>query len=101
MSTDDRQRRIRDLFDRALDLPAAERAAFLEEAFQAEAVEREFFGRDLRQQFTRGTRRERGRQVFLDGDLLAFVVDREIDDAKASGGQLAHHTVATDHGIRR
>jgi hypothetical protein len=44
--------------------------------------------------------REEG-QVFLDGDLLAFVVDGEVNDAEATGGQLAHHAVATDHGVRR
>ncbi|MCY1383486.1 hypothetical protein D9M69_716150 [compost metagenome] len=78
-----------------------ERAAFLEEALEAEAVQGQLLGRHLRQQFARRARRQRRRQVFLDGDLLAFVVHREVDDAKAAGGQLPHDQVSADDRIRR
>ena len=57
-------------------------------------------GLDLRQQFAGVARGEGGGEVFLDGDLLAFVVDRQVHHAKAAGGELSNHPVAADDGVR-
>ncbi len=78
-----------------------ERAAFFKEAFEAEAVERELFGRNLGQQLSGRTRGQGRGQVFLDGHLLAFSIQGQIDHPKTTGRQPAHHAVAANCGIGR
>ena len=68
---------------------------------ETEAVEGKLLGSHLRQQLSGGARGQRGRQILLDRDLLALVVDRQVHHAKAARGELAHHPVAANHGIRR
>jgi hypothetical protein len=83
-------RRVRDL---------RQRAAFLEEALESQAVERELFRRHLRRQVALRPRGERGREVFLDGDLLAFGVQREVHHAESTSSHFADNAIAADHGI--
>jgi hypothetical protein len=78
-----------------------QRAAFFKEALEAQAVQRELFGLHLRQQFAGRAGGQGRRQVFLDGDLLAFVVHGQVHHAETTGGQLADHAIATNHGVRR
>jgi hypothetical protein len=78
-----------------------QRTAFFKEAFEAQAVQRELFGGHLGQQLPRRARGQGRRQVFLDSDLLAFGVERQIDHTKAAGRQSAYHAVAPNDGIGR
>jgi len=78
-----------------------EAAPFLEEALQAQAVQRLLLGLDTRRQLAWRSFGERGWQVFLDRHVVAVSILGQIDHAKTAGGQPAYHTVTTYGGIGR
>jgi len=78
-----------------------QRAAFFEEALEAQAVQRQLFGLHLRQQLARCTRGQRRRQVFLDRDLLAFGIHRQVNHAETTGSEFANDAIAADHRVGR
>jgi hypothetical protein len=84
---------------RVADLRQA--AAFLEEALQAQAVQRLLVGLDPRREFPGRAFGQRGRQVLFHRHQLLPVAFGQIDDAEASGCQLLDDRVAPDHRARR
>ena len=71
---------------RVIDL--GERAAFLEEALHAVAERRQVLGRARAHDVAFGAQHQRRRQVFLDRDRPAVLVERAIDDRKAAAADL-------------
>jgi hypothetical protein len=78
-----------------------QRTAFLEEAFQAQPVQRQLLGLHTGQQLARSAGGKRRRQVFLDRHLLPIAVHRLVHHAKTTRRDLADHAVTTNHGIGR
>jgi hypothetical protein len=70
-----------------------ERAAFLEEALHPIAERRQVLGGGRANDIALGTQHERRRQVFLDGDRCARIVESAIDDRKAAAADLAINPV--------
>ena len=77
-------------------LQARERAAFLEEAFQAVAERREVFLRHHRRGMVGGAQRERRRQVFLDRHRRFLFVVREVHEREAARGDHPQHPVVLE-----
>jgi len=71
---------------RVVDL--GERPAFLEEALHAVAERRQVLGRGRAHDVALGAQNQRRRQVFLDRDRLARVVEGPIDDREAAAADL-------------
>src|SRR6185369_6424996 len=71
-----------------------ERAAFFEEALQAEPVERLLLGLDAGRQLARRALGERRRQIFLERNELALAVLAQIDHAETTGRQFLDDLVA-------
>ena len=71
---------------RVVDL--RERAAFLEEALHAVAERRQVLGRRGAHDVALGAQHQRGRQVLLDRDRRAGLVERAVDDRKAAAADL-------------
>ena len=65
-----------------------ERAAFLEEALHPVAERREVLGRARAHDVALGAQHQRRRQVFLDRDRRAGLVERAVDDRKAAAADL-------------
>ena len=65
-----------------------ERAAFLEKALHAVAERREVLGRARAHDVALGAQHQRRRQVFLDRDRRARLVERAVDDRKAAAADL-------------
>ena len=87
---------------RVVDL--GERAAFLEEALHPVPERREVLGRTRAHDVALGAQHQRRRQVFLDGDRRAGLVERAIDDRKAAAADLpvdpvVQQLVAPDEGL--
>ena len=84
---------------RVVDL--GERAAFLEEALHPVAERREVLGRARADDVALGAQHQRRRQVLLDGDRTAGLVERAIDDRKAAAADLAIDPVVQQSGSRQ
>ena len=71
---------------RVVDL--GERAALLEEALHPVPERRQVLGRARADDVALGAQHQRRRQVFLDGDRRAVLVERAIDDREAAAADL-------------
>lgn len=78
-----------------------ERTPFLEKALQPQPVERQLFGRHLGRKLAGAPGCQGGRKVFLDGHLLATLVDGEVDDAETTGRKPTHDAITADDRVRQ